>query len=159
MLEPGHPVAELHPAGIRDVQIEAAVTTIMDCEDSVAAVDADDKVQVYANWLGLMRGDLSETFQKGGKALTRRLHPDRAYLAPDGSAFALPGRSLLLLRTVGKLMLTDAVLDRDGREIPEGILDSFMASLIALPRASLCGGQDGARRPALMIMHVDVERE
>jgi malate synthase len=131
-IEPGHPVAELHPAGIRDLQLEAAVTTIMDCEDSVAAVDAADKVQVYANWLGLMRGDLVESFSKQGRVVQRALEPDRRYTAAHGGDLVLPGRSLMLVRNVGHLMTSDAVLDGAGEPIPEGMLDAVLTSLIAM---------------------------
>ncbi|MEW5968047.1 MAG: malate synthase G [Pseudomonadota bacterium] len=127
-----HPIHELHPTGIRDIYLEAALTTIMDCEDSVAAVDADDKVAVYRNWLGLMKGELAASFDKGGKTLTRTLSPDRRYLSPDGRYFEIPGRSLMLVRTVGHLMTTDAVLDAAGNEVFEGMLDSFVASYCAL---------------------------
>ena len=127
-----HPIHELHPTGIRDIYLEAALTTIMDCEDSVAAVDADDKVKVYRNWLGLMKGELASSFEKGGKTLTRHLNPDRRYLSPEGSSFEIPGRSLMLVRNVGHLMTTDAVLDEAGNEVFEGLLDGFITSFCAL---------------------------
>ncbi len=119
-------------AGIKDIILEAALTTIMDCEDSVAAVDAEDKALVYKNWLGLMKGELEETFKKGGKSLTRKMNPDRHYKSPEGHSLTLPGRSLMFVRNVGHLMTNDAILDHEGDEIPEGILDGLFTSLIAL---------------------------
>ncbi|HBU30461.1 MAG TPA: malate synthase G, partial [Thiobacillus sp.] len=127
-----HPIHELHPTGIRDIYLEAALTTIMDCEDSVAAVDAADKVNVYRNWLGLMKGELASSFEKGGKTLTRNLNPDRRYLSPEGRYFEIPGRSLMLVRNVGHLMTNPAILWGNGKEIPEGILDAMVTTAIAV---------------------------
>ena len=131
-IDPSHSVGATDPAGIKDVLLESAITTIQDCEDSVAAVDGEDKVTVYRNWLGLMKGDLKETFIKGGSEMTRSLNPDRSYIAPDGSNFQLSGRSLMLVRNVGHLMTNPAILDQDGNEVPEGILDAMFTICIAM---------------------------
>ena len=131
-IDPASPIGAGDAAGIKDVVLEAALTTIQDCEDSVAAVDAEDKALVYRNWLGLMRGDLADTFAKGGKTVSRTLNNDRRFTAADGSELVLPGRSLMFVRNVGHLMTNNAVLDKAGEEIPEGIMDGLFTALIAL---------------------------
>ena len=140
------------PAKISDVRLESAITTIMDCEDSVAAVDAEDKVLVYSNWLGLMRGDLQEEVSKGGKTFTRRLEPDLDYQTPAGTTASLKGRSLMLVRNVGHLMTNPAVLDQDGQEVPEGIMDAMVTALIALHDVGPNGRRMNSRAGSMYVV-------
>lgn len=131
-IDANSPIGQTDKAGVKDIILEAAITTIQDCEDSVAAVDAEDKTVVYRNWLGLMKGNLTADFDKGGKTLIRKLNPDREYTAKDGSHLTLPGRSLLFVRNVGHLMTNNAILDSDGNELFEGIMDAMITSVTAL---------------------------
>ena len=151
-IDPSHSVGATDKAGIKDVLLESAVTTIQDCEDSVAAVDGEDKVEVYRNWLGLMKGDLKETFIKGGSEMTRSLNLDREYLSPHGSQFSLPGRSLMLVRNVGHLMTNPAILDQDGLEIPEGILDAMFTICIAMHDLNGTGPIKNSRAGSIYIV-------
>jgi malate synthase len=147
-----HPVGRTHPAGLCDVLLEAALTSIVDFEDSVAAVDAEDKVAAYATWLGLMRGDLAAVFRKDGVSVERELAPDRPYVAPDGSAFALPGRALLFVRNVGHLMTTPALQLPDGEDALEGILDTMMSALIGLYDLRGLGRLQNSRAESIYIV-------
>ena len=151
-IDHSHSVGATDKAGIKDVLLESAVTTIQDCEDSVAAVDGEDKVEVYRNWLGLMKGDLKETFIKGGSEMTRSLNPDREYLSPNGSQFSLPGRSLMLVRNVGHLMTNPAILDQDDLEIPEGILDAMFTICIAMHDLNRTGPVKNSRAGSIYIV-------
>ena len=152
VVDPEHPVGKSATANLADVILESAVTTIQDCEDSVAAVDAEDKVAVYRNWLGLMQGNLETTFAKGSDKLTRKLARDRSYTSPQGESFSLSGRSLMLVRNVGHLMTTDAVLDADGSEVFEGIIDAVVTTACAMTDRRREGMQANSRTGSIYIV-------
>ncbi len=152
VIDPSTPVGQQDKAGISDILVEAAVSAIMDCEDSVAAVDAEEKVSAYRNWLGLMRGDLTEEVSKGGKTFTRALHPDRVFTDADGAEITLQGRAMMLVRNVGHLMTNPTVLDAEGREIGEGIMDALVTVMIALHDLKKTTGPRNSREGSVYIV-------
>lgn len=152
IIDADHPIGKTDKANIADVVLESALTTICDCEDSVAAVDGEDKVLAYQNWLGLMKGDLSESFEKGGTVITRKLNPDRVYTAGNGKTVTLAGRSLLLVRNVGHLMTNPAITFDGGKEIPEGIMDCMMTAMIALHDLGENGRKGNSREGSMYIV-------
>jgi malate synthase len=151
-IDASSPIGSTDSAGVKDLVLESALTTIQDCEDSIAAVDADDKAIVYRNWLGLMRGDLQEAFRKGSATLTRELNPDRVFSSAAGGELTLSGRSLMFVRNVGHLMTNEAILDQQGQEIPEGIMDGMFTALIALHDINGKGTRSNSRCGSVYIV-------
>ena len=151
-IDRNHPIGSTDAAGIKDVLVESAITTIQDCEDSVAAVDGEDKAEIYENWFGLMKGDLSETFQKNGENLTRTLNKDRDYSDLSGGSFSLPGRSTMLIRNVGHLMTNPGILDRNGNEVFEGIMDAMFTIAIAKHDILSTGDLSNSRSKSIYIV-------
>ncbi|MGH8440831.1 MAG: malate synthase G, partial [Pseudomonas sp.] len=151
-IDASSPIGQTDAAAVKDLLMEAALTTIMDCEDSVAAVDADDKVVVYRNWLGLMKGDLAEAVSKGGSSFTRTMNPDRTYTAANGGELSLHGRSLLFVRNVGHLMCIDAIVDAEGNEVPEGIMDGLITALIAVHNLNGRSSRKNSRTGSMYIV-------
>ena len=151
-IDPNHPVGQTDKANIKDILMESAITTIQDCEDSVAAVDGEDKAAVYRNWLGLMKGDLKESFDKNGSLITRELNPDRTYITSEGKELVLPGRSLMLVRNVGHLMTNPGVLDSDGNEVPEGIVDAMFTICIAMHDLNKNGQYQNSKTGSIYIV-------
>ena len=147
-----HPIGKNSPSGLADVQLESAISAIIDCEDSVACVDAEDKVLAYRNWLGLMQGDLAETFEKGGKTMTRVLHEDRVYVAPDGGAVTLKGRAMLMVRNVGHLMTNPAIRDAAGDEIFEGLMDAMITSVVAMHDLKKTDGMRNSTKGSIYVV-------
>jgi len=151
-IDPSHPIGQTDKAGIKDILMESAITTIQDCEDSVAAVDGEDKTAVYRNWLGLMKGDLRESFDKNGSLITRELNSDRTYITSDGNDLVLPGRSLMLVRNVGHLMTNPGVLDSQGNEVPEGIIDAMFTICIAMHDLNKNGSYQNSKTGSIYIV-------
>ena len=151
-IDSNHPIGQTDKAGIKDILMESAITTIQDCEDSVAAVDGEDKTAVYRNWLGLMKGDLKESFDKNGTLISRELNGDRKYVTKNGDELILPGRSLMLVRNVGHLMTNPGVIDSNGNEVPEGIIDAMFTICIAMHDLNKNGVYENSKSGSIYIV-------